>query len=95
MSHETRTIETDLDALQSDYNRAVDSKQLEGQEDTFAEYAAECGTTVGALESARRERQIEAASRTAELVKKRLKDGTITDPNETLDYWPINEEDKD
>lgn len=93
MSKEAPVYETDLEALQAAYNNAVDSGEMDGQEDTFEQFATEVGTTVEALESARVDREAAAGQRAADLLAKAREEGLLAD-GEDPDTWRKRKEDE-
>lgn len=93
MSTESPTFETDLEALQAEYNTAVGSRKIEGLEDTFEELATEFGTTVEALESARVEREAAAGQRAGDLLTKARENGLMAD-SEDPDTWRKRKEEE-
>jgi hypothetical protein len=83
---ETSTFETDLEALQADYNTAVGDGSIDKTRDTYEELAQEFGTTIEALDSARIEREAAAGKRAADLLAKAREDGLLAD-SEDPETW--------
>lgn len=84
-----QNIET---TVQEIYDQAANQGSIDSQQADLEDLAEEAGTTLEALQAAREARQVEAATRTGDLVSKAVADGTIAPPNSESDNWRINEE---